>query len=227
MTTGTLAYKIKYSRRRSIGIIVTPDDGVIVRAPYRTPVHLIEKFVSSKSVWINKHLENYSGMVRLNNSAPSERKSVLLRGREYKLIVAKAARNSVIVAEEDITVNIKDPDDKTSVSKLIDTWFKRLAARHIASTLDEILLRFNSYRFSPSALSVRTMKRRWGSCSSKGKVTINSELVKLEDRYLEYVILHELCHLHHHNHSQTFYNLLSEVYPNWKETRKELRKYIT
>jgi predicted metal-dependent hydrolase len=226
MTTGTVAYKIKYSRRRSIGIIVTPDDGVIVRAPWRTPSNLIEKFVREKSVWINKHLENYSEMVRLNHYSPAEKKSILLRGREYRLIVAGADRNLITVGDEEITVHIKSPDDPLSVSKLLDTWYKRLALKHIISTLEEIFVRYNAYGFAPTGVSVRVMKRRWGSCSSKGKITINSELVKLDDQYLEYVILHELCHLRHHNHSQAYYKLLSEVYPNWKETRNELRKYI-
>ncbi len=227
MTTGTVAYRIKYSRRRSIGIIVTPDDGVIVRAPFRTPLHLIEKFVSSKSVWINKHLDNYSGMIRLNNIAVSERNSVLLRGKEYKLLVSAAVRNSVNLGEKEITFNFKDPADKSSLSKFIENWFKRVASDHIESTLKKILVTYDSYGFSPAALSVRSMKRRWGSCSSKGKITLNSELVKLDERYLEYVILHELCHLRHHNHSQAYYKLLSEVFPDWKETRKELRKYVT
>jgi predicted metal-dependent hydrolase len=226
MTSGTVVYTIKYSHRRSIGIIVTPDDGVIIRAPYRTPSHIIDKFVRSKSVWINRHLENYSGMVRLNRYVQTERKSILLLGKEYKVILTLAKRNSVILGEDEISVQIKNPEDNVSVSKLIDTWYKRMAPKHIISATEEILARYTGYGFSPSSVSVRMMKRRWGSCSNKGKITINSELVKLDDRYLEYVILHELCHLRHHNHSQAYYKLLSEVYPDWKETRKELRKYI-
>jgi predicted metal-dependent hydrolase len=70
------------------------------------------------------------------------------------------------------------------------------------------------------------MKKRWGSCSSKGKIAISYDLIRLDEIYAEYVIIHELCHLKHHNHSSNYYNLLSEVYPEWKKVREELKKYV-
>jgi hypothetical protein len=70
------------------------------------------------------------------------------------------------------------------------------------------------------------MKSRWGSCSKKGIITLSTELIKLPDIYIEYVIIHELCHLKHHNHGKEYYNLLSELFPAWKNVRKDLRGYI-
>lgn len=70
------------------------------------------------------------------------------------------------------------------------------------------------------------MKGRWGSCNSKGRITLSTELIKIDGKYTEYVILHELCHLKHHDHSSAYYKLLAEVYPDWKTVRKELRKYV-
>jgi hypothetical protein len=80
--------------------------------------------------------------------------------------------------------------------------------------------------FNPAGLVIRTMRRRWGSCSHKGIITLSTELIKLSDLHIEYVIAHELCHLKHHNHGSQYYKLLSEVFPEWKMVRKELRKYI-
>ena len=71
------------------------------------------------------------------------------------------------------------------------------------------------------------MRRKWGSCSTGGKITINSELIKLDDSLLEYVVIHELCHLIHHNHSREFYNLLSQIVPEWKVQRSRLKGYIS
>lgn len=70
------------------------------------------------------------------------------------------------------------------------------------------------------------MKSRWGSCSSKGKITLNTELIKLADKYIEYVMIHELCHLKHHNHGPGFYALMTELCPDWKRLRNELKSYI-
>jgi predicted metal-dependent hydrolase len=221
------AYKIKFSHRRSIGIIVTPDEGVIVRAPYRTPLHVIEKFLMAKSGWIARHLENYSGMVRLNHAWIYEGRMILFRGVEYRLKISASEKNSVSLHDDEIIVNSKMPGDMDAGSVILDGWYKRMAAEQITATMDKILKKFSGYGFQPAAMSIRTMRRRWGSCSSKGRITINSELIKIDSRYLEYVILHELCHLRHHNHGQAFYGLLSEVCPDWKEIRKNLRRYIT
>lgn len=227
MTTGNAPYKISYSRRRSIGILVTPDDGVIVRAPYRTPLYLIERFVKAKSVWIEKHIESYSGMVRLSHSEVYAGKALLFLGKEYRLKVTGSARNSVSQGENEIIVCAKNSQDMKAISRILDSWYKKWAVRHISSKLEEILTSHRDYGFNPSGVSIRSMKRRWGSCSSKGKIILNSELIKLNDEYIEYVILHELCHLQHHNHSQAFYKLLSQVFPGWKETRRKLKNYIT
>jgi len=82
------------------------------------------------------------------------------------------------------------------------------------------------YGFSPSEIVTKRLKSRWGSCSTRGRITINSELIKLEMRFLEYVIIHELCHLKYHNHGKDFYRLLEQIVPDYKIVRQELRKYI-
>ena len=89
-----------------------------------------------------------------------------------------------------------------------------------------MLKKYEDQRFKPEALVMRTMKRRWGSCSNKGIITLSTELIKLPDLYIEYVVIHELCHLKHHNHSARYYKLLSDLFPEWKAVRTELRKYI-
>jgi hypothetical protein len=80
--------------------------------------------------------------------------------------------------------------------------------------------------FKPTGLVIRSMKRRWGSCSNRGKITLSTELIRLADIYTEYVIIHELCHLKQHNHGPKYYELLSELFPEWKRVRKEMRAFV-
>ncbi len=117
-------------------------------------------------------------------------------------------------------------DDYDAIKRLLYKGYKREAEQYLPLLLKKVLVEHKNQMFRPSGLIIRTMKRRWGSCSNKGVITLSTELIKLSDLYIEYVIAHELCHLKQHNHGSKYYKLLSEVFPEWKSARKELRKYI-
>jgi predicted metal-dependent hydrolase len=220
-------YRIVYSKRRSIGITIGPDSGVIVRAPWRTSAKTIENLIQSKSSWIKKHLENHSSFIRLSRDKEyTDGESHYYRGRQFFLRIVQSKTGYIKLYESIIEIGLKIKADKEIVRPLLETWYKRMAEELFRKKLDELLTRYSFYSFSPANFAVRLMKGRWGSCSSKGKITLSSELVKLDDKFTEYVMLHELCHLKHHNHSAEFYQLLSDVYPEWKNVRKELRRYI-
>jgi predicted metal-dependent hydrolase len=72
---------------------------------------------------------------------------------------------------------------------------------------------------------VRQMRSRWGSCTARGKITLNLKLVMVPRQLIDYVIVHELCHLAEHNHSKGFYTLLSRVMPDWEERREKLERF--
>lgn len=221
-------YKIIYSGRRSLAISVGPATGVIVRAPYRTSLKAIENLVSSKTTWINKHLESFRSSVNINNIRNYNDGAVtLLYGREHRLKIISSNRYYVMLdGDNTIEVGLKNLSDKEIVGPMLEKWYKFISEGLFRQRFGEILLKYKDFNFKPSGFSVKVLRRRWGSCSSKGKITISSELVKLDDIYLEYVILHELCHLRHHNHGKEFYKLLSEVFPDWSKRRSELKRYV-
>lgn len=220
-------YKIVFSSRRSISIIVSPAKGVTVRVPYRTPIKTIEKFVNEKSAWIEKHLERHNELKRLNPSAFTTEGSLLpLLGKQKELMITRAGRNTIRETEDQLILNLADPGDNLKIKAALTLWYKRKALNHLPARFQEMVARYGKYGFRPAGLRIRSLKSRWGSCSSKGIITLNTDLVKLEERFIDYVICHELCHLVHHNHSSRFYSLLAEVYPDWRETRRELKKFI-
>jgi predicted metal-dependent hydrolase len=222
----SIQYKIIYSPRRSIGISVGPDTGVVVRAPYRTSLKSIERLLNEKSEWIRKHQYNYQSSVRINNPEIQNGSNILFRGKEYRLVIINSNKNSVNLGEWTIEVGIRNSEDIEKAIPVLDRWYRTVAADIFRKSFEEILLRYKDYNFRPSELSIKSLKRRWGSCTSKGKITLSSELVKLDEIYLEYVILHELCHLRHNNHGKEFYRLLAVVFPDWKQRRSELKRYI-
>ena len=221
-------YKIDFSRRRTLSIIVSPDKGVVVKAPFRTPVRTVERFVHEKSAWIIKTLNGFETLARIDNrSGYSEGDPVLLFGIEHKLKLNRAEHYSVRLGNKDTIEATYCKDNNPLIIKaLLEDWFKYVARDKLTVKFREILVKYRNYGFSPSGFTVRTMKKRWGSCSSRDKIAISYDLIRLDDKYSEYVIIHELCHLKHHNHSAGFYRLLSEVYPEWKDVREGLKKYL-
>ena len=219
-------YKIIFSGRRSISIVIRSDKEVVVRAPYGASTKVIEKFVREKEEWIKKHINKYSDTIQLNNSKKYvDGERYLFLGRELTLRV----RNSLFpsIKRTDDILEVETDGKEGRVKILIDRWYKKAAEDIFSKKLNEILVKHKEQDFSPSQLVVRSLKSRWGSCTSKGKITINIDLVKLDEHFIDYVITHELCHLKYHNHGKDYHRLLDSLVPDYKAIRKDLRKYIT
>jgi hypothetical protein len=222
-----IEFRIVYSRRRTLGISVLPDSSVIVRAPYRTPVKTISRIIQEKSAWIIKHRDSYRQKEkRMLNSSLIAGEKQLFRGKECVLQISQSKKPFVRFNENTIEVGLDNTDDQLAIRRLLYFGYKTEATVIYTELLDKALKTHENQMFKPVGLIIRTMKSRWGSCSKKGLITLSTELIKLPDIYIEYVIIHELCHLKHHNHGKEYYNLLSELFPDWKKVRKDLREYI-
>jgi len=223
-----LKYNVVFSGRRSVSIIISPDIGVTVRAPYRTSLKTIDKFIQEKSEWIRKHLVDHSGLTRINKGKKyTEGEIHLFGGKEYKLILTKSEKQFVRKFDEIIEVGVRSIDDSEIIRVLLEKWYRQQAFEILRHKVEVNCNKYRDYDFDPLAISVKPLKSRWGSCSSKGKITLNAELIKLDEKFAEYVIIHELCHLKFHNHGRDFYILLEELVPDYKSIRKELRHFIT
>jgi predicted metal-dependent hydrolase len=222
-----IEFRIVYSRRRTLGISILPDASVIVRAPNRTPLKTISRIIQEKSAWIIKHRDGYmqKEKKKLNSSLITGEKQ-LFRGKECVLYIFQSKKPVVRFNENTIEIGLEKVDDQQAIRRLLYSGYKLEASVIYPEMLNKVLKTYEKHMFKPIGLIIRTMKSRWGSCSKKGFITLSTELIKLPDIYIEYVIIHELCHLKHHNHGKEYYNLLSELFPDWKKVRKDLREYI-
>jgi predicted metal-dependent hydrolase len=222
-----IEFSIIFSGRRSIGISVRPDSSVIVRAPYRTSLKTINRIVTGKYSWVLKHRDNYRN---LDNSSRNKLfisgETHLYRGTASILKIEKSSKPYIRFYDSTIDLGINNTEDPELIKRLLYKGYKNEAVRLFPELMNKVISEQHSQMFKPTGLVIRTMKRRWGSCSSRGKITLSTELIKLSDFHIEYVITHELCHLKHHNHGAHFYELLSELFPEWKSARKALRTYI-
>jgi len=226
--SGEIKYRVIFSRRRSISLIVSPEKGVIVRAPYRTSLRSIGRFVLEKSGWITKHLEKHSELTRLNQGKIyNDGELHLLLGKEHQLKIIESVQPFVKISDGIIEIGTKDISDTLKIKALLDKFYRLRAQEYLSGKFEEITDKFKNRGFLPDGFIIKTLKSRWGSCSFHGRITLSSELIKLDPVFTDYVITHELCHLKHHNHGKDFYRLLEEIVPDYKEIRKNLRQYLT
>ena len=219
-------FKIVYSKRRTLGISILPDATVIVRAPYRTSRAAIERLIANKQIWINKHVENIKKRIETSPPLSFLNGSLhLFKGNNMELNIFESKKRFVKFNDKTIDIGLEKPEDEIVVRKILKQAYKTEAEKVLPEMFYETINTYKNYNFKPAELVIKTMKRQWGSCSTKNKITLNSELIKLNEKYIRYVIIHELCHLQHHNHGKLFYKLLSEFYIDWKTIRKEMRMF--
>ena len=221
----SINYSLIKSSRKSIGIIVNSDGSVVVRAPQRATKKEIDEVINKRFDWILKHKKKFEEQ----GPAYSKREFVdgekhLFLGKEYIMRVTVGAFNNVTINGEFIDIECKN---ESMVKPLMEQWYRQKANKLIPQIITPIVDKFNSlYDVSPNKISLKNMKSRWGSCSSKANISMNIKLIKSTESCIEYVMAHELCHLLQMNHSKNYYSLLTEFMPDWRERKKELDHFM-
>lgn len=143
-------------------------------------------------------------------------------GRQYLLKVTQSSTepSGVKLLRGNLEVTIKRKS-ASEVKKHVDNWYKDRAKDIFIKQLDMMLEKALWVTERPP-VRFQYMKTQWGSCSAKGQLTLNPSLVKAPKEFIDYVILHELCHIAEHNHSERFYRLMQQVIPTWEKTKKRL-----
>ena len=126
---------------------------------------------------------------------------------------------------ERILVYTPDTQDRERIKKLLNDWFRAHARRIFAERVEAWYPRFERYGINHPQVVVRKMKSRWGSCTTAGKISLSLKLIRVPKQYIDYVIVHELCHLIEHSHSSDFYKLMRRIMPDWEDRRESLNVY--
>ncbi len=121
-----------------------------------------------------------------------------------------------------LQVATADKTNSDHVRELLDGWYHKQAKRVFHERLDAVFPRVERLGIPYPELLIRRLQARWGSCSPKGVITLNLTLIQTPKACIDYVILHELCHIKENNHSAAFYKLLGHVLPDWERRREEL-----
>lgn len=204
-------------------IKVHPDCRVVVSAPEQAEDIEVLKAVQKRSRWIYQQLREFRQQLEfITPRQYISGESHYYLGKQYQLKVLEDATQlqgvKLLRGKLEVTVRHKSP---LKVQNLLDDWYKTKAKNVFAKRLDYVLERALWVVERPS-FRILTMQTQWGSCSPNGLLTLNPHLVKAPVQCIDYVILHELCHLAEHNHSERFYQLITQVMPDWKKTKIQL-----
>lgn len=222
--TRTIPFTIHYAERKSLGLQVHPDCTVHAIAPTDATEAEIIKRVKQRAGWILKQQDHFASFL----PHTPERKYVngethRYLGRQYKLKAVQAATNQVRVYRGCIEVHSTELAPGP-IGKLLEQWYKAKAKEVFVSLLAELIDKIPRFQNRQLSLHVKAMPTRWGSCSPSGRITLNTELVKAPKACIEYVIIHELCHLIYPNHNKKFYRLLSALMPDWEKWKERLER---
>jgi predicted metal-dependent hydrolase len=218
----TIAFTLLFQNRKTLGIKVFPDSAVQVIAPLDAQEPTILQKVKTKAPWILKQIDFFHSFRPLT---PERRyisgESHLYLGAQYKLKVIEAPENCVKALRGQLSVYTLNTNPH-QVEQLLTDWYRQRAEQVFIALLKKVLPRFQQHQIGEPEILIRKMKKRWGSCTAKGKIVLNLELIKAPKPCIEYVIIHELCHLIHHEHTRYFFALLEQMLPDWKKWKDRL-----
>lgn len=192
---GNFDYILKRSARKTISISIQSDNSIVVRCPQKTKIERVEQFLEEKRDWIEKHLSK--------NGRRNEQFSAVINGE------------TMLIKGEEVPFKFENGDN-------LKKFYVDNFGEQFSELLNDISARAN---LAYSKVSFRDYKSRWGCCNAKKELTFNYKLLMLPKNIWEYVIIHELCHTKHMNHSAAFWNCVAALYPNYNNAVRELKRY--
>jgi predicted metal-dependent hydrolase len=223
--TTTIEYELAYAPRRTLAISVEPDLRVAVVAPPGTDPEEVAARVRKRAPWImrqRRELERYLPATTPRRYVSGETHRYL--GRQHRLKVVEAAIEGVKLTRGHLVVALPNKANRGRVKALLDGWYHVQARRVFRERLQAMRPRFQQLIADEPRLAIKQLVARWGSCSGSGTITLNLRLMQVPKQYIDYVVVHELCHLVEHNHSKRYYQLLDRMLPDWRERRRRLNE---
>ena len=224
---GEIEFSVKRRNMKSIRLKVTSEAVVEVSAPYHVSDSAILSFVRKNATFVEERLSAVH--YHRASSYPQDYKDgdmFALLGSRALLSVERGARNFAKLSGNVLTLKVTDPDDMQICKKAFGTWMKRYAKKVFEERLAAIIPGFIRLAEKDIRISVRDMKTRWGSINVKrDTMSLSVHLLRCEVELVDHIIMHELCHYAHANHSRAFYAELARHSPDYKKLQKRLKDY--
>lgn len=229
--TTRIAYRVRRSsRRRTVAVAVDPRIGVLVTAPAGVPLSRLDTLVRRKARWITTRLRRLNGVgAALPPREFVSGESYLYLGRHYRLKVIAAAKPGAarLVGgwlHVPVTKDVTGTARAAAVRRGLEAWYRRHAARRLPERVAHWAPRVG---VAVPAVAFRVQRRRWASCDRHGTLRFNWQIIQAPMALIDYVVVHELVHLRHKDHSKAFWGLLGRALPDYERRRERLQRLGT
>ena len=213
--------------RKRLSVTVHPDLRITAKAPAGYGPEVIRRHLEKRASWMARQLDFFERFQPI----PPARKYVsgethYYLGRQYRLRIQHGIKARVRLIGRFFEMELPDTGKGEKAKALMLDWYlahaKDLFSRKVAQHLPV----FEKMGAATPEVRCRRMKKRWGSCSGKGVIILNTELVKAPIHCIDYVIIHELCHLLYPHHDRKFYHLLGNILPDWEQRKERLERVV-
>ena len=221
---------IRSTRRRTISLQVR-NGQIIVRAPSFLSQQQIDLVITKKSAWLKSKLNDAMQIETADEAKFVAGSCLWINGKKKTLHIHFEKKSSLENLDDKILVILPQRIETKCLEKVylslqikkhLDTWLKEQACHYITTKLPLLVTQTG---LNPISFKIRLYKARWGSCNNKGELSFNYLLMMAPLWVVDYVIIHELCHLKHLNHSNKFWQLVDQYYPNYKDAQLWLKKH--
>lgn len=219
-----IEFEVTYSKRKTITILVEASGKVSVRAPHNLTQEMVVNRVKGKAKWIIKKLNEVKDIQPL----PAEKEFIsgelfMYLGSSYPLLLdIDEELTKPIVRLLGGRFIVQTPDcDKKIISDAMECWHRSKAREQISERIEYYKPWINA---KPNKVTIKKQKKRWGSCSSRGNLNFNWRIIMAPAEVIDYVVVHEMCHLVYLNHSRNFWELVASILPDYKDRKGWLRK---
>ena len=224
-----MQYELIRSQRKSLALKVV-DGRIVIRAPYHTSQQYIDAILAKRKPWIEQVRVKQADHAQTQNLL-CDNGRIWLRGKLHHLEVIESDEHRVELIDAKLSVKVKSRTYHRKVqSKKLNTHIKKVLEQWLAEQASLVLYpkleKFSQLTgLFPQAINIRQFKARWGSCDNFGKVQLNYLLMMVPEPVIDYVVIHELCHLKHLNHSSQFWQLVALHCPEFENAKSWLKDH--
>jgi len=219
----TVEYELIRRKRKTAELKLDPEKGLVVIAPNVASIKAVEELVSQKSKWILDkidYMEKKKEKRQVRKFETGEK--FMFLGCEYALEVIKTDFNAARLQLVEGRFLLEHPGCETSFLKEIFAgWYKKCAQKILSESVDKHSIYFD---VAPKQVKAKEQKKIWGSCTHDNKLLFNWRLVMAPKWVIDYVVVHEMCHMVHKNHSKDFWDLVEKIYPRFKDAKDWLKE---